>query len=181
MKLCYSSGSSCELDVVVLQGFKLPKPLCNFAGGMFAIQDFSLSKWISDKKADLQGASLEQWAIDLLKSELKISNFLLNPACSRASFSVGEGNWNLASCPSAPSIPALPGHTSCSLASFCSGVVCCTDIALLKTSIQSEVKIDRCKGKVFITLEKLEVVIILTKFEFSTWQKYTLQNVFRLE
>lgn len=89
--------------------------------------------------------------------------------------------FEITACPSAPSIPALPGHTSCSLASFCSGVVCCTDVALLKSSIQSEVKIDRCKGKVFITLEKLEVVIILTKFEFSTWQKYTLQNVFRLE
>lgn len=38
VKLCYSSGSSCEHDVVVLQGFKLPKPLCNFAGGRFAIQ-----------------------------------------------------------------------------------------------------------------------------------------------
>ena len=84
-------------------------------------------------------------------------------------------------CPSAPSIPALPSHTSCSLTSFCSGVVCCTDVALLKTSIQSEVKIDRCKGKVFIQLERLEVVIILSKFDFSVWQKYTLQNVFRLE
>lgn len=87
----------------------------------------------------------------------------------------------VSACPSAPSIPALPSHTSCSLASFCSGVVCCTDVALLKTSILTSVDIDRCKGKVFIRLEKLEVVIILTKFEFSTWQKYTLQNVFRLE
>lgn len=67
-----------------------------FFNNIFSSKDFSLSKWISDKKADLQGASLEQWAIDLLKSELKISNFLLNPACSRASLSVGAGNWNLA-------------------------------------------------------------------------------------
>ena len=38
IKLCYSSGASCQQDIVVLQGFKLPKPQCNFAGGMFAIK-----------------------------------------------------------------------------------------------------------------------------------------------
>lgn len=38
IKLCYSGGASCQQDIVVLQGFKLPKPQCNFAGGMFAIK-----------------------------------------------------------------------------------------------------------------------------------------------
>lgn len=57
--------------------------------------DFSLSKWISDKKAEIQGTSLEQWAIDLLKSELKISNFLRNPTCNRATLGAGDGNWNV--------------------------------------------------------------------------------------
>lgn len=41
-------------------------------------------------------AVLEQWAIDLLKSELKLSNYVLVPMCQRTQYNAGDGNWNLA-------------------------------------------------------------------------------------
>lgn len=40
-------------------------------------------------------AVLEQWAIDLLKSELKLSNYMLDPMCQRTQYNAGDGNWNL--------------------------------------------------------------------------------------
>lgn len=37
---------------------------------------------------------LENWAVDVLKSELKLSNYMLNPMCQRTQFNAGDGNWN---------------------------------------------------------------------------------------
>lgn len=36
-RLCYSKSKACELEIVILEEFKLPKPLCNFTEGSFAI------------------------------------------------------------------------------------------------------------------------------------------------
>ena len=36
-KLCYSKSKSCEREITVLEDFRLPKPLCNFTQGSFAI------------------------------------------------------------------------------------------------------------------------------------------------
>jgi predicted cupin superfamily sugar epimerase len=44
-----------------------------------------------------------------------------------------------------------------------------------------EVNVDRCRGKVFVRMEKLEIVILLTEFEFSKWHRHSIQNVFSLE
>lgn len=87
----------------------------------------------------------------------------------------------ISACPDLESVLPLPSHTSCALSASCSGVTCCTDIALLATSVQTEVSVERCRGKVYIRLEKLEIVIMLNDFEYSSWQTYTIQNVFRLE
>lgn len=87
----------------------------------------------------------------------------------------------ISACPDLESILPLPSHTSCALSVSCLGVTCCTDITLLATSIQTEVIVERCRGKVYIRLEKLEIVIMLKDFEYSSWQTYTIQNVFRLE
>jgi hypothetical protein len=84
-------------------------------------------------------------------------------------------------CPQLESLPSLPSQTSCVISASCSGVKCCTDIALLKTSIQTGVSVDKCRGKVFIQLEKLDIVLMLKDFNYSSWQTYTIQNVFRLE
>jgi hypothetical protein len=35
--LCYSKSKPCEYEMIILQGFRLPKPLCNFRPGKFAI------------------------------------------------------------------------------------------------------------------------------------------------
>ena len=37
VKLCYSKSKPCEHDITVLEDFRLPKPLCNFTQGSFAI------------------------------------------------------------------------------------------------------------------------------------------------
>ena len=39
--------------------------------------------------------TLEQWAVDLLKSELKLSNYMLSPMCQRTQYAAGSGNWDL--------------------------------------------------------------------------------------
>ena len=39
--------------------------------------------------------TLEQWAVDLLKSELKLSNYMLSPMCQRTQYTAGRGNWDL--------------------------------------------------------------------------------------
>ena len=39
--------------------------------------------------------TLEQWAVDLLKSELKLSNYMLSPMCQRTQYTAGSGNWDL--------------------------------------------------------------------------------------
>lgn len=56
------------------------------------ISGFSLSKWMTDK---IEGPVLHQWAIDLLKSELKLSIYLNDPMCKRTDLSPGAGNWNV--------------------------------------------------------------------------------------
>lgn len=40
-------------------------------------------------------AVLENWAVDLLKSELKLSNYMLDPMCNRKQYNAGDENWNL--------------------------------------------------------------------------------------
>ncbi|XP_062579219.1 uncharacterized protein LOC134241150, partial [Saccostrea cucullata] len=179
-KLCFSKNKACENEMTILQDFRLPKPLCNFSAGGFAIPDFSLIKWMKDIGNFGNNMTLEQWAVDLLKSKLKLSNYMLDPMCKRSQYLAGSANWNLSACPTIVSVQPVPSHTSCALSSACSGIKCCTDIALLKTAVQFEVSVDRCKGKVFIMLEKLEIVIMLKDFKFSSWETYTIQNVFRL-
>lgn len=124
-KLCYSKSKPCEHEMTILQGFRLPKPLCNFSPGKFAIpgkileilihlvlmidckkfkqletpvifllSDFSLSRWMTDVGKIGDKATLEQWAIELLKSELKLSNYMLEPMCKRSQYLTGNGNWN---------------------------------------------------------------------------------------
>lgn len=58
--------------------------------------DFSLSKWMNDIGDFGDKAVLDQWAVDLLKSELKLSNYMLDPMCQRTQYNAGNGNWNLA-------------------------------------------------------------------------------------
>ena len=36
-KLCYSKSKPCEWEITVLEDFRLPKPLCNFTQGSFAV------------------------------------------------------------------------------------------------------------------------------------------------
>jgi hypothetical protein len=36
-RLCFSKNKPCEQEVIILQSFRLPKPLCNFSPGNFAI------------------------------------------------------------------------------------------------------------------------------------------------
>jgi hypothetical protein len=63
--------------------------ILNFDGW---ISGFSLSKWMRDK---IEGPVLHQWAIDLLKSELKLSTYLNDPMCKRTNLLPGAGNWNV--------------------------------------------------------------------------------------
>lgn len=36
-RLCYSKSKACEREIAILEEFRLPKPLCNFTEGSFAI------------------------------------------------------------------------------------------------------------------------------------------------
>lgn len=36
-RLCYSKAKACEREIAILEEFRLPKPLCNFTEGSFAI------------------------------------------------------------------------------------------------------------------------------------------------
>lgn len=56
------------------------------------MKGFSLSNWMKDK---IDGPVLQQWAIDLLKSELKLSSYLNDPMCEREDLSSGIQNWNV--------------------------------------------------------------------------------------
>ena len=87
----------------------------------------------------------------------------------------------LSECTEPISVESLPAHTVCTISKSCSGVKCCTDVNLLNTSVQTEIDVDRCRGKVFIGIEKLKVTILLTQFEFSKWHRETIQNVFSIE
>ena len=78
-------------------------------------------------------------------------------------------------------VKQLPPHTACILSKSCSAIKCCTDIGVLNSTVQTEIDVDRCRGKLFIRIEKLETVIMLTDFEFSKWQKQSIQNVFSVE
>lgn len=46
-------------------------------------------------KDKIDGPVLQQWAIDLLKSELKLSSYLNDPMCEREDLSAGIQNWNV--------------------------------------------------------------------------------------
>jgi hypothetical protein len=39
--------------------------------------------------------TLEEWTVELLKSELKLSNYMLEPMCTRSHYLMGRGNWDL--------------------------------------------------------------------------------------
>jgi hypothetical protein len=39
--------------------------------------------------------TLEQWAVDLLKSKLKLTNYMLESMCKRSQYLIGRGNWDL--------------------------------------------------------------------------------------
>lgn len=56
------------------------------------MKGFSLSKWMQD---NIDGPILQQWAIDLLKSKLKLSSYLNDPMCEREGLSPGIQNWNV--------------------------------------------------------------------------------------
>lgn len=57
--------------------------------------DFSLSKWMTEIGNFGNKTVLENWAVDLLKSELKLSNYMLDPMCNRKQYNAGDENWNL--------------------------------------------------------------------------------------
>lgn len=84
-------------------------------------------------------------------------------------------------CPETFSLTTLPVHTSCTLSPYCSGVTCCTDIALLGMTLQTEVKLDRCQGKLHLAIENHKMATALHQLQFSSWQMFTLRNVFRLK
>lgn len=75
-------------------------------------------------------------------------------------------------------VKQLPPHTACKLSKSCSAIKCCTDIGVLNSTVQTEIDVDRCRGKLFIRIEKLETVIMLTDLQSSPNGKSSQYKMF---
>lgn len=69
---------------------------------------------------------------------------------------------------------------ACRLPEYCTGVTCCVDIPLLRTSVETFVLLDVCNYKITFGIERMIKKISLFDYNYNTWQNVTLGNVVRL-
>lgn len=60
------------------------------------ILEFSLTQWLNDSQISA-GPVLEEWVVEHLNMDLKLSALLMNPACDKTSYLVDQNNWNTSS------------------------------------------------------------------------------------
>ncbi|XP_076086913.1 uncharacterized protein LOC143057490 [Mytilus galloprovincialis] len=88
--VCLESNGTCQ-EFHILDRIRVPKPVCNWDKG-FKIQDFSLSKYMSEKGL----IQLNQMAVLDVLETLGVSSYLKSPSCDRytAPFTVDNNGWS---------------------------------------------------------------------------------------
>lgn len=78
------------------------------------------------------------------------------------------------------SLSSIASNTTCHLFEFCTGVRCCSDLALLGRSINSWLILDHCNYKLSVGFEKFSVNVSLHTYSFGEEQTIDVNGVVRL-
>ncbi|KAK3101942.1 hypothetical protein FSP39_007535 [Pinctada imbricata] len=180
MSVCFEAQGACEIFTGIFSQAKLNKPTCDWNTD-FAIKDFSLKKWLSDKGLS-ENDNLPSHTVQELLHDLDLAYFMKDSVCQRQGvlFTPSLNGWN-SGCPQSVSLPTIPGNDTCHLYDYCTGVRCCVEVEKLQRTIDFSLSLDPCNYRLTINIEKLSVEESLISYTFGQKKYFNIQGVLRLE
>ncbi|KAK3102203.1 hypothetical protein FSP39_009587 [Pinctada imbricata] len=180
MSVCFEAQGSCEVFTGIFSQAKLNKPTCNWNTD-FAISDFSLKNWLSDKELT-ENETLSTHTLQELLHDLDLAYFMKDSSCQRQGvpFAPAVNGWNNG-CPQSVSLPTIPGNDTCHLYDYCTGVRCCVEVETLQRTIDFTLSLDPCNYRLTINIEKFSVEESLFTYTYGQTAYVNLQGVIRLE
>ncbi|XP_063420822.1 uncharacterized protein LOC134706043 [Mytilus trossulus] len=153
VSVCFEDNGSCN-DSMVLRNVLLPKQVCKFTKD-FVIEDFSLTKWMSDRDI-IRTDVLKEYLLYQILEELDVSSFLNEYSCDRSKEPWGpSSNGWMNECPNYLTLPYLNGaETSCITLDTCTGIRCCVEAVSLGRSFVMSFEIDACNFMLTINIDK---------------------------
>ncbi|CAG2247494.1 unnamed protein product [Mytilus edulis] len=155
VSVCLEANSSCSNNnSMVLRNVLLPKRQCKFTKD-FVVEDFSLTKWMSDRDI-IRTDVLKEYMLYQILEELDATPFLNEYSCDRSREPWGPTNngW-MHECPNYLTLPYLNGaETSCITLDTCTGIRCCVEAVSLGRSFVMSFELDACNFMLTITIEK---------------------------
>ncbi|XP_071145134.1 uncharacterized protein [Mytilus edulis] len=174
--VCLESNGTCQ-EFHILDRIRVPKPVCNWDKG-FKIQDFSLSKYMSEKGL----IQLNQMAVLDVLETLGVSSYLKSPSCDRytAPFTVDNNGWSNDCASTIGLNEVISGHSSCHISEKCTAIYCCTDIPMLNITVNTGIDLDICDYRLTVSLEEVTLEYSLVDYEYGSKKKFSLFGLFDL-
>ncbi|XP_062616058.1 uncharacterized protein LOC134277763, partial [Saccostrea cucullata] len=180
VSICLEDGGDCLINVDILNKAKLPKQSCiwetNFHTAGFSLRQFMKDNVLRSFEG-IQGLALEE-----LKEELGLPQFLSNPSCSLSSAIYRPSRDGIKNeCPKPiGSLPSLPSNMRCAVTESCTGIDCCIGAAPIHHNFHVYLDIDPCSLKMEFGIDKLQFQLYLQEFEFGVEKDVRLANVVRM-
>ncbi|XP_060582668.1 uncharacterized protein LOC132739036 [Ruditapes philippinarum] len=176
MSICMKS-SACEENLVLLEDARIPKIGCDWNT---SLSDFDLDKYLEGIGQQLEhiGDNLPAIVADKLLEKLGVSMYMLQNNCKTSAVTVNKLENK---CSKLDIDLQLPDMMTCSIPTHCTAIECCVSIPLIGRSVSVAVDLDACAYQLSITIEKFKSNIRLFDYEWGTWQKINIKDVFILE
>ncbi|XP_052081234.1 uncharacterized protein LOC127719258 [Mytilus californianus] len=182
VSVCFEAQSSCDSNnSMVLRNVLLPKQECKFNKD-FVVEDFSLTKWMSDRDI-IRTDVLKEYMLYQILEELDAPSFLNEYSCDRSREPwVPTNNGWMHECPNYLTLPYLNGaETSCITMDTCTGITCCVEAVSLGRSFVMSFELDACNFMFTINIEKFVHNESLVNYVYGTPKQLYLKGIFLVE
>ncbi|XP_053398929.1 uncharacterized protein LOC128556927 [Mercenaria mercenaria] len=180
MSVCMESQEECQFHHNFYDNRLIPIPICN-SDMDFSLKDFSMKNWLKDV-GHLSDESLPLSVVALLLSQLKLDRFLQDPPCkfSDSLYTSQISGWS-SDCSASLTLPTLPENIVCHIPDYCTGIDCCVNIDMLRTTIHVKFLLDTCTYRLTIGIERFERVIILLDYDWGQTKHIYLGGALRID
>ncbi|VDH92137.1 Hypothetical predicted protein [Mytilus galloprovincialis] len=183
-KVCFNDAGPCALEATIFSQTKLPMVHCDFTKG-FLNTNWSISTWYTDMNIDTS-EKLSSNAILVLLDTLGVAPFLKKEECSRQDttsiFAAQYQGWSTDCSSSSTALPHLDTSVlTCYLDDSCNNIQCCLDVSLIDRSLHFFLNIDPCNYVIKVGIERLEMDILLSRYQWGEWEEMDLYGVIRIK
>ncbi|XP_060596420.1 uncharacterized protein LOC132750448 [Ruditapes philippinarum] len=176
ISLCFESSSPCDLQTTLLDGLIFPEQICRWDKG-FALNDFSLQKWMSEEGL-IQSMPWTEYYTAKLLNLLNISPFLLEDTCID---NEGNNSW-VSGCSKeiGNGLLQLPESIHCAIGHSCTDVECCVWVDQFNRSLKLQANIDTCAYEITLSIERYQYRKHLFNYTWGDIENIWLFGVVRM-